>query len=156
MIANAKGPELLSGLRKAAILMIVLGDKASAELIKQLEEDEVQTISREITRVTSIPSEQAEAVLDEFYQMTMAREYVVKGGMDYARKVLVEAYGAEPAKRLLDRLTKTLGKDVANFDMLQRADPQQLAKFVHSEHPQTVALILSHLNPSQAAGLLIS
>jgi flagellar motor switch protein FliG len=156
MIANAKGPELLSGVRKAAILMIILGDKASAEIIRQLEEDEVQMISREITRVSAIPSEMAEGVLEEFYQMTMAREYVVKGGMDYAKRILIEAYGPEASKRLLDRLVKALGNDVANFDTLQRADPQQLAKFVHSEHPQTVALILSHLNPTQAAALLTS
>jgi flagellar motor switch protein FliG len=81
---------------------------------------------------------------------------VVKGGYDYARKVLINAFGPEGSKKVLDRLTKTLGTETANFDTLQKADPQQLAKFIHSEHPQTIALILSHLNPSQAAGLLFS
>ncbi|MDQ6665183.1 MAG: flagellar motor switch protein FliG [Acidobacteriota bacterium] len=157
MIANsAKPPELLSGIRKAAILLIILGDKSSAELIKQLEDDEVHLVSREITRIGSITSEQAEAVLEEFHQMTMARNFVVNGGIDYAKKMLMEAYGPEVAKKVLDRLVKALGTDVANFDALHKADPQQLAKFIHGEHPQTIALILSHLNPSQAAALLFS
>ena len=81
---------------------------------------------------------------------------VVKGGVDYARKVLMNAFGPEQSKKMVDRLMKTLGSETANFDALQKADPQQLAKFIHSEHPQTIALVLSHLNPSQAAALLVS
>ena len=88
--------------------------------------------------------------------MAMAREYVLKGGIDYAKKMLMTAFGPEHAKRLVDRLVKTLGSELASFDTLQKADPQQLAKFIHNEHPQTIALILSHLNASQAAGLLVS
>jgi flagellar motor switch protein FliG len=88
--------------------------------------------------------------------MSMAREYVLKGGIDYAKKILMNAFGPEHAKKLVDRLVKTLGSELASFDTLQKADPQQLAKFIHNEHPQTIALILSHLNASQAAGLLIS
>src|SRR5271170_2986369 len=126
----------MTGIRKAAILMIILGEHASAELIKQLGEDEVQLVSREIARVSSITSEQADTVLEEFHQMVMAREFIVKGGIDYAKKMLVNAYGPESAKKVLDRVVKALGHDVANFDALHKADPQQLAKFVHSEHPQ--------------------
>jgi flagellar motor switch protein FliG len=88
--------------------------------------------------------------------MSMAQDYVLKGGIEYAKKILIGAFGPEAAKRILDRLMKQLGSDAASFDALQKADPQQLAKFIHSEHPQTIALILSHLNPSQAAGLLFS
>jgi flagellar motor switch protein FliG len=88
--------------------------------------------------------------------MTVAQEFVVKGGVDYAKKMLMNAFGPEMAKRLMDRLSKALGSDVASFDALQRADPQQLAKFIHNEHPQTIALVLSHLNPTQAASLLVS
>ncbi|HMD49755.1 MAG TPA: flagellar motor switch protein FliG, partial [Bryobacteraceae bacterium] len=113
-------------------------------------------IGQEVARITSISNDQAEAVLEEFYQMSMAREYVLKGGIDYAKKMLMTAFGPEHAKRLVDRLVKTLGSELASFDTLQKADPQQLAKFIHNEHPQTIALILSHLNPSQAAGLLVS
>ncbi|MDQ2899181.1 MAG: flagellar motor switch protein FliG [Acidobacteriota bacterium] len=157
MIANAaKPPETIPGIRKAAILLIMLGDKSSAELIKELEEEEVHLVSREIARVGSITSEQAEAVLEEFHQMTIARQFVVNGGLDYAKKMLMEAYSPEVAKKVLDRLVKVMGSNAANFDALHKADPQQLAKFIHSEHPQTIALILSHLNPSQAAALLFS
>jgi flagellar motor switch protein FliG len=155
MIVNV-GTELTPGIQKAATLLVILGDQVSGEIIKQLDEDEVQQVSREVARISAISSEQAESVLEEFYQMTLAHDYVLKGGVDYARKLLMNAFGPEAARKLLDRLMKTLGSEVASFDELQKADPQQLAKFIHSEHPQMVALILSHLNPSQAAALLIS
>jgi flagellar motor switch protein FliG len=158
MIANAspKSAESLTGIRKAAMLLILLGDKASAEIIKQLSEDEVQIVSREIARLDSISSENAEALLEEFYQMNMAHDFVVRGGMDYAKKMLNQAFGQDVAKRVIDRLSKSVGGEYANLDILQKVDPQQLAKFIHNEHPQTIALVLSHLNPSQAAALLIS
>jgi flagellar motor switch protein FliG len=144
------------GIRKAAILMIILGEQVTADILRQMDEEEVQAIGHEVARITSISNDQAEGVLEEFYQMSMAHEYVLKGGIDYAKKMLMSAFGPEHAKRLVDRLVKTLGSELASFDTLQKADPQQLAKFIHNEHPQTIALILSHLNASQAAGLLIS
>ncbi|HEX4594973.1 MAG TPA: flagellar motor switch protein FliG [Bryobacteraceae bacterium] len=146
----------LPGVRKAAILLVILGDQISAEILKQMDEEEVQLLGREVSRIVSIGNDQAEEILEEFYQMSVAREYVLKGGIDYAKKMLVNAFGPEHAKRMVDRLVKTLGSETASFDTLQKADPQQLAKFIHNEHPQTIALILSHLNASQAAGLLIS
>jgi flagellar motor switch protein FliG len=148
--------DLLSGLRKAAILLVMIGDEATSAILRELDEDEVQEISREIARVSSLTSTEAEGVLEEFYQMGVAHDYVVKGGLEYARKVLVAAFGPESAKKMLDRLMKTLGNETLSFDALRKTDPQQLAKFIHSEHPQTIALILSHLNSSQAAGLLFS
>lgn len=160
MIVNAKtaqpGAEDMSALRKAAILLITLGEQSSAELIRELSEEEVQLVSREVARITAIPMEQSEAVLEEFHQMTVAGDYVMRGGLEYARKLLLNAFPAEVARKMLDRLTKALGSDAASFDELQKADPQQLAKFIHSEHPQTIALVLSHLNSSQAAALLAS
>jgi flagellar motor switch protein FliG len=155
MVLNVAA-EPTPGLQKAATLLVILGDQASAEILKQLDEEEVQVLSREVARLSAVTSEQAETVLSEFYEMNLAREYVVKGGVDYARKLLVNAFGPESAKRLLDRLMATIGAESASFDELQKADPQQLAKFIHNEHPQMVALILSHLNPSQAAALLLS
>ncbi|MGD0132734.1 MAG: flagellar motor switch protein FliG [Bryobacteraceae bacterium] len=158
MIQNLEGTPsaTVSGIRKAAILMIILGDQASAEILRQMDEDEVQMIGQEVARISSISNDQAEGVLEEFYQMSIAHEYVLKGGIDYAKKMLMSAFGPEHARKLVDRLVKTLGSELANFDTLQKADPQQLAKFIHNEHPQTIALILSHLNASQAAGLLVS
>src|SRR5229473_1275713 len=136
--------------------MIMIGDEASSGILRELDEDEVQHIGREIARVQTLNSEEAEGVLEEFYQMGVAHDYVVKGGIDYARKVMNTAFGPEQAKRMLDRLMKSLGNETLSFDALQKTDPGQLAKFIHSEHPQTIALILSHLNSSQAAGLLFS
>lgn len=156
MIQNADKPQLIPGVRKAAVVLIILGDQLSSEVLKQLDEEEVQMIGREVARISAVTSEQSEAILEEFHQMSVAHNYVLKGGLEFARKILVNAFGPEHAKKILDRLVKALGNDTASFDALQKADPQQLAKFIHSEHPQTIALILSHLNPSQAAGLLVS
>jgi flagellar motor switch protein FliG len=156
MANDSEEVEKIPGLRKAAILLIMIGEEASSTILRGLDEDEVQEISREIARIQSLTSEEAEGVLEEFYQMAVAHDYVVKGGIDYARKVLMNAFGPEQAKKMLDRLMKTLGNETLSFDALRKTDPQQLAKFIHSEHPQTIALILSHLNPSQAAGLLFS
>src|SRR5262249_49965753 len=154
MIQNVEAiAPTIPGIRKAAILMIILGDQTSAEILRQLDEEEVQAIGREVARITNINNEQAETILDEFYQMSVARDYVLKGGVDFAKKMLISAFGPEHAKKMMDRLLKTIGSETASFDTLQKADPQQLAKFIHNEHPQTIALILSHLNASQAAGL---
>ncbi|MGH9663578.1 MAG: magnesium and cobalt transport protein CorA, partial [Bryobacteraceae bacterium] len=109
MIRNGDTQERLSGLRKSAILMIILGDQVSAEILRHLDEDEVQSIGREVARVSAISADEAEGILDEFYQMAVAHEYVLKGGLDYAKKILVNAFGPEAAKRMLDRLMKTLG-----------------------------------------------
>jgi len=158
MIENlaADKPVRIKGVRKTAMLMVVLGDGISGELLRHMDEEEVEAVGREIARVGTVTAEEAEGILEEFYQMTVAHDYVLKGGIDYARKMLNNAFGAEQARKMLDRLVKALGSEAANFDVLQKADPQQLAKFIHSEHPQTIALVLSHLNPSQAAGLLFS
>ncbi len=160
MITNAlpekESVQRYSGLQKAAVLMVTLGEELSGMVLKHLEEDEVAAIGKEVARIPAITATDAEGILDEFYQMSMAQDYVLKGGIEYARKMLINAFGPEMATRILDRLVKLLGHDTASFDALQKADPQQLAKFIHSEHPQTIALILSHLGSSQAAGLLFS
>jgi flagellar motor switch protein FliG len=148
--------ETMPPLRKAAMLLIVLGEQSSADMLQHLNEDDVQKVSREVAKITAISADQAEVVLNEFHQISTAGTYVARGGIDYARKVLTRAFSPETAKRLLDRLSKALGNEAASFDAIQKADPQQLAKFIHNEHPQTIALVLSHLNPSQAAALLTS
>lgn len=146
----------LTGAQKAAILMVILGEESSGALLRELDEEEVQRIGREIAGISAITSEMAEEVLTEFYQMMVAQDYILKGGLSYARKVLESAFGADRAKRLLDRLSVSLSTDTAHFDALQRADPQQLASFIHNEHPQTIALVLSHVGGTQAARLLRS
>jgi flagellar motor switch protein FliG len=157
MIMNVvKAEGELTSLRKAAMLLVILGEGPSALLLQQFTEDEVQKISREVAKISSISPEQCEGVLEEFHQMSTAGDYVSRGGMDYARKLLTRAFDPEHSKRLMDRLSKAFGADATSFDGIQKADPQQLAKFIHNEHPQTIALVLSHLNYSQAAALLTS
>ncbi len=155
-LATKVAAESLTGARKAAIALVALGEETSAEILQHLSEEEVQTVSREVARLTAVTSEQAQGVLEEFHQLIIAGDYVARGGVEYARKLLLAAFAPEVARRLLDRLTKALGAEAASFDALQKADPQQLAKFIHNEHPQTIALVLSHLNSSQAAALLLS
>src|SRR5712692_1833751 len=139
MIANApRPPNVIPGLRKAAITLVALGDQVGVEIFKLLEEDEIERLGREISRLSAVTSEQAESVMEEFHQMTLAHEYMVKGGVDYAKRVLNAAFGAEHARKVVDRLNK-LGSDVRSFDSLQRADPQQAAQFIQNEHPQTIA-----------------
>lgn len=144
----------LRGIQKAAVLMVILKEEASAEVLKQMEEIEIQRIGREIAKMPSVTSEMAETVLTEFYEMILAQDYVLQGGIDYARKILTTAFGPDHARRLIDRVTKALSTDSSNFDALQKADPKQLANFIQNEHPQTISLILSHLGPTHAARLL--
>jgi flagellar motor switch protein FliG len=146
----------VSGMQKTAALLATLGEKTSAQVIKHLNEEEVQRVTQAIAQLEHLSSSEAEHVLEEYNQMLLAQQYVVKGGLDYARSMLFNAFGPEVAGRLLDRLRERMAAENANFDALQKADPQQLAKFIHNEHPQTIALVLSHLGATQAASLLSS
>jgi flagellar motor switch protein FliG len=121
-----------------------------------LQEDEVQEISREISRLGKIDPEVADTVLDEFHRMTTAQTLVARGGAEFAKRLLVKAFGGDASKKLLDRLNISLQNTLVGFDSLQKADPAQLSKFIASEQPQTIALVLAHLNSSQAAALLSS
>ncbi len=149
-------PEPLSGIKRAAILMVLLGDEASSAIFRYLQEDEVQEISREISRLGKIDAEVAENVLDDFHRMTMAQTCLARGGAEFAKKLLVKAFGVDASKKLLDRLNISMQSAIVGFDSLQKADPAQLSKFIQNEQPQTIALVLAHLNSSQAAALLSS
>ena len=156
-MSTALAPKLtdLNGVRKAAILTVLVGENASGELFKHLNEDEIELIAREVALLGPVPAATATEVLEEFHQMWKAAEYVTKGGVEYASKLLVKSLGPELAKRVLDRVVKTFESSMA-FTGLEKADPQQLSKFIQSEHPQTIALILAHLKPGPAAQLLQS
>ena len=157
MISNAENTnEVFSGIRKAAITIVALGDDVAADLFRLLTENEVEQIGREIAKLSRVTSEQAERTLEEFHEMLLAREYMVEGGIEYAKRVLNGAFGPDRSRAIIDRLIKSLGDEVATFDAVQRADPQQVAKFIQGEHPQTIALVLSHLNSSAAAGMLMA
>ena len=145
----------LSGTQKAAILMVALGDESAASIFKYLEEDEIQSISKEIALTKNVQPEVADEVLEEFHTMTLAKSYITQGGLEYAKKLLIKSVGPEAARKIIDRLTKAL-ESSAGFSSIERANPQQLSKFIQSEHPQTIALILAHLNATQAGELIAS
>ncbi len=148
--------EQITGIRKAAIMMVLLGDEASSSLFRYLGDEEIQEITREISQLGRIEPRTADGVLDDYYKMSLARSYLVQGGADYARRLLVKAFGPEVSKKLLERVTSAIQSGTGGFDSLQNADPAQLSRFIQNEHPQTIALVLTHLNPSQAAALLCS
>lgn len=140
----------LSGLQKAAVLMITLGEDLSSQVLGFLDDDEVQDISKEIALTKVVAPELSDEIVEEFYNMFLAKKFISKGGLEYAKSVLTKSLGPERARKIIDRLTKLLEQS-SGFDFLARVDPTQLAKFIQSEHPQTIALILAHLDPSQAA-----
>jgi flagellar motor switch protein FliG len=147
--------ENVKGVRKAAALCIVLGEEISGNMLKYLWEDEIEEITKEISTINSVAPELAEAILEEFHNMSLARDYISSGGLDYAKKLLIKALGSDGSRRIIDRVTKSLETSVG-FNALQKADPQQLSGFLQNEHPQTIALILAHLDPAQGAALLAS
>lgn len=153
-MARGKVVQPNENLRKAAVMAVLLGDEATSMLMKYLSEEEATKLSREISRLETVAPEEAETILEEFYQLQMAHSYFLQGGIEYAKKLLIKAYGPEMAKKLLDRIVHSLKP--SGFDALQKADPQQLSKFIQNEHPQTIALILAHLDATQAAELLSS
>jgi flagellar motor switch protein FliG len=142
----------ISGPQKAAILLVALGDKVGGELMKQLNDEEVKAVSKAIARLEKVTPSQTESVLEEFCQMTGSGGG--RGGFEYAKRVLANAFGPEGAKRIAEHLPKTGGRINKNLESLQKADPTQLSRFIAGEHPQTIALILSHLSATQAASLL--
>jgi flagellar motor switch protein FliG len=152
--ATAVAP-VLTGVQKCAILLIALGDQGSAEILKHLSDDEVQMVSSAIANLPAISVEHAESVLEEFRSMTVNAVQVGHGGVAYAKRMLTNAFGPEGSKKHLDRLPEASGKG-SHTQELQRLEPQLLARFVRSEHPQTVALVLAHLNPAQSAAVLTS
>ena len=145
--------ENLTGRQKAAVLLLVLGEDLSSEIFKRLDDDEVQELSREISLLGAVPAEITDRVVEEFYHLTLAREYMTIGGIEYAKKVLFKSLGPEEARRIIDRLIK-LQEEAAGFSFLEDINPQQLSKFIQNEHPQTIALILAHLSASRAAQLI--
>ncbi|MBK8794307.1 MAG: flagellar motor switch protein FliG [Holophaga sp.] len=145
----------LSGTQKAAVLMVALGDDVAANIFKYLEEDEIQSVSKEIALTKHVQPDTMDEVMEEFHTMSLAKSYISQGGIEYAKKLLIKSVGPEAARKIIDRLTKAL-ESSAGFSSIERANPQQLSKFIQNEHPQTIALILAHLNATQAGELIAS
>ncbi|ATE53922.1 flagellar motor switch protein FliG [Actinosynnema pretiosum] len=142
----------MTGLRKAAVLLLRLGKANSTKVLSLLQENEVEQLSSEIVRLDSVSHEATQSVTDEFYEMATARKYVAHGGMDYARDLLVSTLGYDRADEIVHRIGALL-LDVP-FSFLQRADPRQVLSFLQDEHPQTIALVLAHVPSGQASQVL--
>jgi len=143
------------GLQKAAILMVMLGEEAASHIYRNLPEGDVQRLTRRIAELEQFKPETAMSVLEEYYQLTLTQGYLAAGGPEYAQKLLVKAFGETGAQRLLEQVQRTMEQSGVQLESLQEADPQQLAKFLEVEHPQTIALILAHLHSRQASALLL-
>jgi len=144
----------LKGKNKAAILLLALGPDLSAKIFKHLDDEEIEELTLEIANLQRVSTETKDDVLEEFYQLLQAKDYINRGGIEYAREVLEKAVGSDRAKNILERLTATL--QVRPFDAIRKTDPSQLLNFIQNEHPQTIAMIMAYLQPEQAAQVLSS
>ena len=142
----------LSGVQKAAVLLISLGPEKSANIFKHLKEDEIETLTLEIANTRNVPPDIKEKVLEEFYEICLAQQYIAEGGIGYAKELLDKALGEDKARDVIGRLTASL--QVRPFEFVRKADPSQLLNFIQDEHPQTIALILAYLPSAQAAAVV--
>ena len=149
MPKNSGNEPGLRGLQKAAILLIALGPERSAGIFKHLKEDEIEELTLEIANTRSVTPQVKEDVINEFYEVCLAQQYIAEGGITYARDLLEKALGSEKAMDVIGKLTASL--QVKPFEFVRKTDATQLINFIQDEHPQTIALILSYLAPQQAA-----
>jgi len=144
----------IDGKQKAAVLLVSLGPEVASQVYKYLREDEIEQLTLEIANVKKVEPEDKDKVFSEFHQMVLAQEYIMQGGIDYAKEVLEKALGHQKAIDIINRLTASL--QVRPFDFARKADPAQILNFIQNEHSQTIALVLSYLEPTQSAMILSS
>ncbi len=144
--------EEYSGVQKAAILLIALGPEKSANIFKHLKEDEIEELTLEIANTRSVSPQTKEEILEEFYQVCLAQQYIAEGGIGYAKELLDKALGEEQAQAVITKLTASL--QVRPFEFVRKTDPSQVLNFIQDEHPQTIAMILSYLSSNQASMIL--
>lgn len=142
----------LSGKQKAAILLVSLGPDTSASIFQHLSDDDIEELTLEIANLQPVSSDLKDQILEEFFQLCRAQDYINRGGIEYAREVLEKAVGHNKANEILGRLTATL--QVRPFDTIRKTDPSQLMNFIQGEHPQTIALVMAYLQPEQASKIL--
>ena len=151
-MAYSSSQNEISGIQKAAILLITLGPERSAGIFKHLKEEEIEELTLEIANTRTVQPDVKEAVLEEFYGVCLAQQYIAEGGIGYARELLEKSLGADKAMDVIGRLTASL--QVKPFEFIRKTDPSQLINFIQDEHPQTIALILSYMPPQQAAQII--
>lgn len=148
----AKNSNEMMGVQKAAVLLIALGPEKSASIFKHLKEDEIETLTLEIANTRSVSSQTKEEILEEFYQVCLAQQYIAEGGIGYAKELLEKALGTDKAQDVINKLTASL--QVRPFEFVRKTDASQLLNFIQDEHPQTIALILAYLPPAQASAVV--
>ena len=144
----------LKGIQKAAILLITLGPEKSANIFKHLKEEEIEELTLEIANTRSVLPQTKEEVLEEFYEVCIAQQYIAEGGIGYAKELLEKALGQEKAQDVIGKLTASL--QVRPFEFIRKTDASQLLNFIQDEHPQTIALILAYLPAGQASAIISS
>ena len=144
----------IPGVQKAAILLIALGPEKSATIFKHLKEEEIEELTLEIANTRSITPQVKEEVINEFYEVCLAQQYIAEGGIGYAKELLEKALGQDKAMDVISKLTASL--QVKPFEFVRKTDASQLFNFIQDEHPQTIALILSYLSPQQSASIIAS
>jgi flagellar motor switch protein FliG len=146
-------PSSIPGIRKAAIFMVALGSEQGAQIMKRLDPDIVEEVSREIAMLEGVSIQERRNVISEFYELVMAKAYVDRGGLSYARNLLTESLGKEQADQLMAAIEHSVHKEP--FSFLHKTESENLLTFIQDEHPQTIALILAHLPPSKASEILV-
>jgi len=144
----------LTGREKAAVFLIFLGPELSAEVFKQMTEEEIELLTLEIAKMQNVTAEIKDKVIEEFNQMLMVQEYLAEGGIKYANEILERALGQDKAMNIISKLTSSI--QIRPLDVVRSTDPAQLINFIQNEHPQTIALIMAYLKPEQAAHVLAS
>ncbi|MBE5944387.1 MAG: flagellar motor switch protein FliG [Lachnospiraceae bacterium] len=142
----------ISGIQKAAVLLIALGPERSSQIFKHLKDEEIEQLTLEIANTKSVTPDIKDSVMDEFYEICLAQQYIAEGGIAYAKELLDKALGEDRARAVIGKLTASL--QVRPFEFVRKADASQLLNFIQEEHPQTIALILSYLPASQAAAVV--
>lgn len=149
------GPNM-SGVRKAAIFLVAIGDELGRRILQNLAEQDVQRLTEEIADLRNITPELSLQVVEEFREMLETQQYMVHGGLDYATRLLVDTFGKQRAEDLLALVKRAQEASQSDLTMLQRVDPQQLGKFLESEHPQTIAVVLAHLDARRGSVVIDS
>jgi flagellar motor switch protein FliG len=144
----------ISGVRKAAVLLLAVGEKLAKEILVALPEADVQRLAEELADLRDITPEISFDILEEFWELLETQDFMVHGGPEYASRLLLDAFGQERADSLLRQVRHAQEAAQGNLAKLQRTDPQQLGKLLDSEHPQTIALVLAHLDPRRASIVL--
>jgi flagellar motor switch protein FliG len=145
----------LNGVRKAAVLLVLLGEEAATTVYRHLSQSQLQRLTKEIGELNGVKPETAAQVLEEYYRLSLTQDYLAQGGDEYARSLLVKAFGGEGAKALLEQVSRAQDLSATHLDTLQKADPQELARFLEDEQPQTIALILAYLDAKPASAVLM-